>query len=132
MKQQIALQANHFELRSEKIEVLYDTTSISGQPLFNYRDDCFDQSFTEEEIRAQETEVGQLITVTLEEVADLRTVTFTLILPTVYIADQAKESEIQVPGIVTTTHTTIHGPEAGPEKTYSAELLTGSAKFVTF
>ena len=132
MKQQFALQANHFELRSEKVEVLYDTTSISGQPLFNYRDDCFDRSFSGKEIRAQETEVGQLITVTLEVVPDLRTITFTLILPTVRLDDQSKESPIQVPGIVTTTHTTIHSPEAGPEKTYSAELLTGSAKFVTF
>jgi len=130
MKQQIALQANHFELRSEKIEVLYDMTSISGQPLFNYRDDCFDQSFTGEEIRIQETEVGQLITVTLEEVADLRTVTFTLILPMVNLGGESDKSSVEVPGIVTTTHTTIQGPGAGPEKTYSTVALQGTARFV--
>ncbi|MCB0189579.1 MAG: hypothetical protein KDE31_35145 [Caldilineaceae bacterium] len=88
MTQKFALQANQFALRSEKVEVFYDTTSVSGQPLFSYRDDCFDRSFKGKEIRAEEAEVGHLITVTLEVVSDERTVTFTLIVPTVNLDEQ--------------------------------------------
>jgi hypothetical protein len=41
-------------------------------------------------------------------------------------------THIQVPGITTTTHTTIAGPVLGPEKTYSQVNLRGTAQVVTF
>src|SRR5919202_889032 len=98
-------QANLFELGDYSIQVTYSSTSFTGQPQLNYRDNNFNLNFAGEEIRVQDTEIGQLITVTLETVTDLRTMTFTLILPLVNVMPQSGGTQVQVPGILTTTHT---------------------------
>ncbi len=125
-------QANLFELGNYSTQVTYSSTSFTGRPQLNYRDDTNIRNFVGEEIRFQETEIGQLVTVTLETIADLRIVTFTLILPLVNVMPQSGGTRVQVPGILTTTHTTIAGPGSGAEKTYSTVNLQGTAQFVVF
>jgi hypothetical protein len=107
-------------------------SSFTGQRQFNYRDVSTNHTFVGEEISLRDTEIGQLITVTLETVPDLRTVTFTLILPLVNVLPQSGGTRVQVPGILTTTHTTVSGPGLGAEKSYSTVNLQGTAQFVTF
>ncbi|MDF5715742.1 MAG: hypothetical protein PUP93_18125 [Rhizonema sp. NSF051] len=124
--------ANSFQLSGGSIVVSYSNTSISGVPVLNYRDNNTNLNFSGQEISIQETELGQLITVTLEAVPDLRTVTFSIILPLVNLSTRSETVRIKVPGITTTTRTTIAGPGAGPEKTYSTVNLGGTAKFVVF
>lgn len=123
-------QANLFELSRGAIYVTYSTTSILGGPILNYRDNQISRSFRGEEIRLLDTEVGQLITVTLEAIPDLRTVTFSLILPTVTIMPQSTGTRIRVPGITTTAPTTIAGPPPGPQQLYSIVRLRGTAQFI--
>ena len=77
--------ANLFELFGDSIQVSYASTTIVGGPILSYRDAQRSLSFRGAEIRAQETELGELITVTLEAIPDLRTMTFTLILPIVTV-----------------------------------------------
>jgi hypothetical protein len=125
-------QANLFELGDYSIQVTYSSTSFTGQPQLSYRDNNINRNFMGEEIRILDTELGQLITVTLETIADLRTVTFTLVLPLVNVIPQSGGTRVQVPGISTTTHTTIAGPGPGAEKTYSTVNLQGTAQFVVF
>jgi hypothetical protein len=126
-------QANLFELGSYATQVTYSSTSITGQPLLNYRDDANNLSFMGDEIRIEETEIGQLITVTLESgAADAPPVTFTLILPEVNVMPQSGGTQIQVPGILTTTRSLFGGPRLGAEKTYSIIDLQGTAQFVVF
>jgi hypothetical protein len=123
-------QANLFELSGKSIHVTYSSTSILGGPIFSYRDNQFSNSFRGEEIRLQETELGQLITVTLETIPDLRTVTFSLVLPTVTVMPQSAGICIKVPGITVTNPTTIAGPPPGPQKLYFIVKLTGTAQFI--
>jgi hypothetical protein len=123
-------QANLFELSRGAIHVTYSTTSILGGPIFNYQDNQISRSFQGEEIRIQETEVGQLITVTLETIPDLRTVTFSLILPIVTVIPQSTGTRIRAPGITTTAPTTIAGPPPGPQQLYSIVRLRGTAQFI--
>ncbi len=126
-------QANLFELGSYSTQVTYSSTSITGQPLLNYRDDANNLSFMSDEIRIVETEIGQLITVTLESgAADAPPVTFTLVLPEVNVIPQSGGTQIQVPGILTTTRSLFGGPRLGAEKTYSVVNLQGTAQFVQF
>jgi hypothetical protein len=126
-------QANLFELGSYSTQVTYSSTSITGQPLLNYRDDANNLSFMGDEIRIVETEIGQLITVTLESgAADAPPVTFTLVLPEVNVMPQSGGTQIQVPGILTTTRSLFGGPRLGAEKTYSILELQGTAQFVVF
>lgn len=79
------MQANLFELSRGDIHVTYSTTNILGGPIFSYRDNQLSRSFRGEEICIQDTCLGQLVTVTLETIPDLRTVSFTLIVPIVTV-----------------------------------------------
>jgi hypothetical protein len=125
-------QANLFELSGGGIQVTYSSTSIAGTPLFSYRDGSINRLFSEEEIKSVMTELGELITVTLEQIPDLRIVTFTLILPVVNVLPASVGTHIRVPGITTTTHTSIAGSVLGPQKTYSVVNLHGTAQAATF
>jgi hypothetical protein len=124
------IQANLFELSSGAIHVTFSSTSISGKPLFSYRDLQISRSFIGDEIRFQNTELGQEVTVTLETIPDLRTVTFSLILPTVTVMQKSSGLLIKVPSITVTNPTTIIGPPPGPQKLYSVVTLRGTAQFI--
>ena len=123
-------QANLFELSRGAIHVTYSSTNILGGPIFSYRDHQLSRSFRGSEIDIQDSDVGQVITVTLETIPDLRTVTFSLILPIVTVMPQSAGVHIQVPGITSTAPTTIAGPPPGPQKLYSVINLKGTAQFI--
>jgi hypothetical protein len=123
-------QANLFELSRGAIHVTYSTTNILGGPIFSYRDNRLSRSFRGEEIRIQDTAIGQVITVTLETVPDLRTVTFSLILPIVTVMPQSTGARIKAPGITSSAHTTIVGAPPGPQLLYSIVNLRGTAQFI--
>jgi hypothetical protein len=122
-------QANLFELASRSIQVTFSSTSITGRPLLSYRDHNLQLNFEGEEIDIRDTQIGQLITVTLETIPDLRTVTFTLISPLVNVMRQSGGIRVSVPGIRTITHTPLV-PGPGAEKNYVIVKLEGTAQFV--
>lgn len=127
--------ANTFELSGKSIHVSYTSTGIAGQPTFSYRDNQLSRSFSGEEIRVADTELGQLITVTLEAIPDFKVVTFTLALPIVTVPQINTPIGITVPGITVTNLTTIGGPKLlgpGPEKLYSIVNMRGTAQFFQF
>jgi hypothetical protein len=123
-------QANLFELSGNSIHITYSSTSILGGPLLSYRDNQLSLSFQGKEIRIQDTEVGQLITVTLESIPDLKTVTFSFILPIVTVMPQSSGTRIKLLGFTTTAPTTIAGPPPGPQNLYTAVTLRGTAQFI--
>jgi len=122
--------ANLFELSGDFIQVTFSSTSILGGPILSYRDPQRSLSFRGAEIRSQDTELGEFITVTLEVIPDLRTMTFTLILPIVTVMPQSSGLSIRVPGVTTTNPTTIAGPPPGPQKLYAVVNLQGTAQFI--
>jgi hypothetical protein len=124
--------ANLFELGGGSIHVTFSSTSVLGGPILSYRDPQRSLSFKGEDIAREETALGELITVTLEAIPDLRTVTFTLILPIVTVMSQSAGTHIQVPGVTTTdliTRTTT-GPQLGPQKLYHVVNLQGTAQSI--
>jgi hypothetical protein len=123
-------QANTFELSGKSIHVSYSSTSFTGVPLFSYRDDRLSRSFSGEEIHVEDTDVGQLVTVTLEAVADGDRVTFSLVLPIVTLRKGSTGIRIKIPGLTVTHPSTIAGPPPGPEKLYSIVNMKGTAQFV--
>ena len=124
--------ANLFELSGDDIQVTYSSSSFAGSPLFSYRDGRINRQFSGQDICSVKAEIGELLTVTLEQIPDLRTVTFTLILPVVTVLPASAGTHIQVPGITTTTQTTIAGPPLGPAQTYAQVTLKGTAQAVSF
>lgn len=123
-------QANLFELSSCTTKVSFSDTSILGGPQLNYSSLETSRNFMGEEIQMEETSIGRLISVILEQIPDLRSVSFTLILPAVNVSMLGEKVELKVPGIVTTTLTTIVGPPEGVEKTYLVEEFQGNAQFI--
>ena len=59
--------ANLFDV-SAPIRVNFTRSSISGVPLFSYQDAVLDLSFQDEEIDLVSTPVGEMVTVTLENI----------------------------------------------------------------
>jgi hypothetical protein len=124
--------ANLFELGGGSIHVTFSSTSVLGGPILSYRDPQRSLSFQGEDIASEETPLGELITVTLEAIADARTVTFTLILPIVTVMSQSAGTQIRVPGVTTTdlTTRTTTGPQLGPQKLYEVVNLQGTAQSI--
>ncbi len=126
--------ANSFTLSNKLIQVSFSSTSFAGVPLLNYCDPDFHLSFFGDEIRIVESEIGELVTVTLENIPDLRIVTFTLILPIVKVLqDNSFPINIAVPGLITTTPMNFGGfPMIGQQRTYRQVFLNGPAQFLVF
>ncbi len=123
---------NHFELKGTGIEVTYSTSSFSGQPQLTYKDKKRILTFQGEEIRQLDSEIGLQVTVTLEQVPDLRTETLTLILPAINL--EVTEIPFQTNAIITTHRTSIGGPDLvkGVLQTYRIKTLKGTARMVIF
>jgi hypothetical protein len=123
--------ANLFELSCDGTQVTYSTTSLTGQPQLHYSGPEGDLSFSGDAIDARSTKLGTEVTVTLESVPDLHTITFTLLLAS-FRLDADLEAEFETLAIKTTNHTTIAGPPVGPGQSYAAIALHGVAKSVAF
>jgi hypothetical protein len=120
-----------YELSCDDIEVTYSTTSFDGSARFSFRDAERKLDFSGEQIQARATDLGTEVTVTLEVIADLRTVTLTLLVPAINLG-QETEVQFATAAIETTNHTTIGGPGliTGPLQTYQVIELHGTAKSV--
>lgn len=124
---------NLYELSYGDVGLTYSTTSIDGSPRFNFREAERNLNFSGEQIRTQATELGTEVTVTLEVIPDLRTVTLTLLVPAINLGNET-EVGFATAAIETTNHTTIGGPRliTGPLQTYRVIPLEGTAKNVRF
>ncbi|HEX2181706.1 MAG TPA: hypothetical protein VHH10_05435 [Rubrobacteraceae bacterium] len=126
-------QPNLFELAGEYTQITYSTTSLTGQPQFSYRDQQRDVNVTGDDIRSQDTELGALVTVTLEVNPDRHTLTVTLLVPQINLRG-GTESRLSTLAVLTTHRTSIGGPGLveGPLQTYEAVALEGTARLVQF
>ena len=118
--------------KNKAVSIIYSTTSITGKPIFNYKDSKGTYSFTGDKIRTQKTEMGTMVTVTLESVPDLRVTTLTLIVPAINLDGSARD--FKTIAIRTTSKTTIGGPRLvkGPIQSYEVIDLKGTVSSVMF
>jgi hypothetical protein len=114
------------------IRISYSRTSITGAPLVSYRDAELDLNFQGEGVTRQATALGELVTVTLEDVPDAFTRTVTLVVPTVRVA-MGEQVEFSTIAIETTDRSGAFVPPPGPAgvlQTYQIHQLRGTAQFV--
>lgn len=125
---------NLFDLQAYETRITYSTSSITGVPQLSYQDQRLSLTFSGEDLRRLETEIGSLVTVTLEQIPDLQTVTLTLLVPTINLREGSTESPVQTVAIVTTQRTSIGGPQLleGQVQTYRTLPLEGTAQLVAF
>ena len=122
---------NLFEFSYGETQISYSTSSFAGPPLFSYSGPKGEHSFSGEEIHTLSSALGTEVTVTLEAVPDLHTITLTVLLPGITLSPGDEES-FESAGIFTTSNTTIAGPPAGVAQTYEIIALDGVAKLVNF
>ena len=125
---------NLYELQGDKVRITYSTSSISGQPQFNFSQGRKALHFTGTDIQTGKTLIGTLVTVTIDETPDLKRVLFSLVLPDVNLQQSGKKANIKTIGIITTIKTSIGGPTltTGALQTYKVKNLAGTAKIVQF
>jgi hypothetical protein len=124
---------DNYELSRDEVELTYSTTSIDGSPRFSFCEAQRRFDFSGEQIQTRATDLGTEVTVTLEVVADFRTVTLTLLVPAINLG-QKKKIQFTTAAIETTNHTTIGGLSriTGPLQTYRVIELHGTATSAIF
>lgn len=124
--------ANTFELQGDRVHINYSATSINGVPTLSYRDSQRQLKFSGSDIRITETEIGQLLTVTIEQIPDLRKVTLTLVLPIVNLPPNTSQRPVQTIAIQTVQRTNIGGPDLvdGQVQSYRTLNLKGTARLL--
>ncbi|CAG0982265.1 hypothetical protein [Geobacter sp.] len=125
-------QPNMYEFTAKRVKITYSTTSFTGEPRLSYQDRTRNLQFKGDEIRVTSTEIGQLVTVTLEQVPDLQTITLTLLIPAINMEGDVVTFKTEA---ITTTHrTSIGGPALvkGVLQSYNTRTLQGEAKLVAF
>jgi hypothetical protein len=131
-KPQDRAKPNHFELQGDGAQISFAESGIDGKPVLSYQPaQGLPVSFRGEQIRVAEGELGRTVTVMLEQVPDLHTVTLTLLLPEVNLPQEG-EAPVQTVGIVTTSRTSIGGPALvqGALQSHCALDLQGIARIV--
>jgi hypothetical protein len=83
---------NLFEFTDGDVHISYSTSSISGQPLFNYTNGQQQQNFSADEIRTQEGEPGTLVTVSVKKTIDMGYTSLTLVLPKVNLGTSLSQA----------------------------------------
>lgn len=120
-----------YELTDGATQIGYTTSSVAGAPQFSYSGPKDDRTFSGDEISVLASPLGDLVTVTLEDVPDLQLVTLTVLLPQIGL-ESGGEARFATLAIFTTTRTTFAGPRPGVEQTYELIVLNGLAKQVVF
>lgn len=125
---------NNYELTGKNFSIFYSTTSLAGEPqLTLVRASGRQRQFIGDEIRYQETDIGQHVTVVLRQISDLKTISLTVLIPDINL--EAGETALFETRAFFTSHlTTIAGPDGvrGPLQTYYVPDLIGVASDVDF
>jgi hypothetical protein len=121
---------NLFELRNRRISVSFSATSITGQPLVNYKDRHHEVSARGDEIRQEDTEIGKLVTITLEPDADAGALLFTLLIPRAVLSAPIVEQPIETVGVFTRSRLPPRLPASAQLQTYDVVQLKGTASFI--
>lgn len=123
---------NLYMLHGNGLHVTYSTTSLDGTPHFDYHDIHNVKAFVGDEIRTEKTEIGTLVSVTIEPTVDGGSTSFSLLLPTVNLVN-TDSAPINTIGI-TTRHrfSIVQSLNLGQTELYTVAQLTGAAQAVIF
>jgi hypothetical protein len=125
--------ANLFNITGP-IVINYTTTSIAGEPTFSYKDAELDLNFSGADITRADSPLGELVTVTLENVVDAFVRTFTLLVPKVRlcIGDQEPFDTLGIETVDRSGAFTLPPGPTGVLQVYRSHQLHGEAQAVLF
>ncbi|MGH8908192.1 MAG: hypothetical protein ACRD0K_17205 [Egibacteraceae bacterium] len=125
--------ANLFNITGP-IVINYSPSSIAGRPQFSYKDAELDLNFSGAGITQADSPVGELVTVTLENVPDAFIRTFTLIVPRIRLrmGDQGPFDALGIEAIDGSGAFTLPPGPTGVLQIYRSHQLQGTAEVVRF
>jgi hypothetical protein len=123
---------NLYQLSGHHLHVTYSTTSFAGKPTMTYQDAHQSKSFTGDEIRTVECDLGTLVSVTLRMTVDVGSTSLSVVIPRMRVSPAgvaAVHTEC-----ITTVHSTPFAPQTiqGQADTYTITTLQGTAQAVAF
>lgn len=126
-------EANQFNVKGP-IVISYSRTSFAGRPQLSYKDGGLDLNFSGDDITQEDTPLGEIVTVTLENLVpvDGPVRTFTLLVPKTRLrmGDQVSFDTL---GIETIDSSAEFGPPSpGALQVYRSHQLQGIAVLVNF
>jgi hypothetical protein len=128
----VLVQPNRFQLEGYDTVIDYSTTSVAGVPQLTYKTRSQTLSFRGEQIRAERTTLGQMVTVTLR--GDPQAVgaveSLSLLIPTINLSAESKESPIQTIAMLSLRSPQVKVP--GQSQSYMMLCLSGTASQVDF
>jgi hypothetical protein len=121
---------NLFELNYEDTKIIYALDEDSGAPRLEYSGPMGRHSFEGDAIRTESSARGREVSVTLDGVSHLRTITLTVFLPDVEF-ENATEASFRTVGIhATRRRSMLQGP--GAEFTTEPLEFDGTARLIEF
>lgn len=114
-----------YVFRGEGVHITY-TLSEDMSPYLEYEEGGQKLAFNDPQVRRQQSELGDLISVTLKPSVDAGATVLTLILPPLNMAGQ-QEQHFETLAITTESYGIL--PHDGARLTYHARKLYGIAKF---
>ncbi|MDD5216287.1 MAG: hypothetical protein PHQ03_12250 [Methylococcales bacterium] len=125
-------QPNLYDLKNGSLQINYSTSGIDGKPHFSYTKNKVHLSFSGDEIRTAETDLGTVVSVTTTMTVDSGSTSFSILIPKINL-DSTKKSTIKTQGIETKhTFSMIPTFNKGQVDTYKVIGLTGKVSFVMF
>ena len=124
--------ANMFAVAGGGLHVSYSTSGIDGKPHFTYQDPMRSLSFTGDQIRPVEGDLGAVVSVTIVPTIDNGSTTFSLLVPRVNVPPFGSVS-ISTEGI--TTHhafSIVPAQNRGQRDFYHVTAMHGTASNVAF
>jgi hypothetical protein len=122
--------ANMYELQNRTVTVNYSATSITGDPLLHYKDREREVNARGDDIRQVETEIGTLVSITLEPDADAGSLIFSVLIPRVALNVRGGEQTVVTQAIYTRSRLPPRLPANVQLQTYEVVRLRGTAAFV--
>src|SRR4051812_46159944 len=123
--------ANYYQLHGHQLSVTYTTAGIDGQPSLEYQDAHQMLHFHGTDVRRVDSEIGQLVTVTIRRTVDTGSTSFTLLVPQVRLSGVGQQAPVTTQGI-TTIHRFSVLPIRGQTELYHFTALTGIAEMLVF
>ena len=128
------LQPNKFLLQSSdgKTKVDYETTSLIGQPFLNLTQGPGGpiRHFAGSQIRAVNTEIGTLVSVTTQMSIDSGSTSFSVLIPAITLSGVSDHKSFATEAIVTTHSGPVSVPPTGVHEKYQFIPMKGEAEFV--
>lgn len=126
-------EANQFNITGPVV-ISYSRTSFAGVPQFSYKDGELELNFSGTDIARQDTSLGELVTVTLEDLipVDGPRRTFTLLVPKTRLrmGDEVSFDTLGIETIEIPARIVPQSPRA--VQTYRSHQLQGVATLVNF